>query len=107
MFGWILGRVNMKLEVWKEQLISNAVKEILLKTVVQALPQYAMSIFKILISVCKAIEKKIANFWWRNCQSEAGLHWKRWEVPKMRKNKGALGFRDLIFINKAMLGKQA
>jgi len=66
MFGWILNRINMKLEGWNEQLISKAGKKILLKSVVQAVPQYAMSIFKILVSICKAIEKKIANFWWKN-----------------------------------------
>jgi len=56
MFSWILARVNMKLEDWKEKLLSKAGKEILTKAVVHALPQYAMSIFKIPISVCKAIE---------------------------------------------------
>lgn len=52
----------MKLEGWKEQIISKASEEILLKTVVQALPHYAMSIFKIPVSICKDIERKIANF---------------------------------------------
>jgi hypothetical protein len=65
MFGWILNRINIKLEGWKERLISKAGKEILLKSVVQAVPQYVMSVFKIPVSICKAIEKKIANFWWK------------------------------------------
>ncbi|XP_030453714.2 uncharacterized protein LOC115675253 [Syzygium oleosum] len=107
MFAWILGRVNSKLEGWKEQLISKAGKEILLKTVVQALPQYAMSIFKIPVSVCKAIEQKIANFWWKNSTSRAGMHWKKWEILKTRKDEGGMGFRDLLTFNKAMLGRQA
>lgn len=62
MFAWILARVNMKLEGWKEKLISKAGKETLIKTIVQALPQYAMSIFKIPISVCQAVEQRIASF---------------------------------------------
>lgn len=49
----------MKLEGWKEQLISKAGKEILLKMVVQAFPQYAMSIFKITVSVCKAMRRRL------------------------------------------------
>jgi len=64
MFSWIMGRVHSKLEGWKENLISKGGKEILLKTVVQAIPQYAMSIFKLPLSICKAIEKRIARFWW-------------------------------------------
>lgn len=34
MFAWILARVNMKLEGWKEKLMSKAGKEVLLKTVI-------------------------------------------------------------------------
>ncbi|KAL3723765.1 hypothetical protein ACJRO7_035867 [Eucalyptus globulus] len=106
-FGWILNRINIKLEGWKEQLISKAGKETLLKLVVQAIPQYAMSVFKIPVSICKAIEKKIANLWWKNSDSRAGLHWKHWEIMKMRKDRGGMGFKDLITVNKALLGKQA
>jgi len=50
-FAWILARVNIKLEGWKENLISKAGKEILINTMVQALLQYAMSIFKIPFSM--------------------------------------------------------
>ncbi|KAL3730505.1 hypothetical protein ACJRO7_027507 [Eucalyptus globulus] len=107
MFAWILGRVNSKLEGWKEQLISKGGKEILIKTVVQALPQYAMSIYRIPTSLCKSIEQKIAQFWWQPNGSKAGIHWKKWDVLKNRKDHGGLGFRDLIAFNKALLGKQA
>lgn len=62
---------------------------------VQAIPQYAMSIFKIPLSICKAIERRIANFWWKTSNI------------KLRKEEGGLGFKDLGVFNKAMLGKQA
>lgn len=107
MFTWIIARVNKKLEGWKENLISKAGKEVLIKSVVQALPQYAMSIFKIPISICRAIERKIAAFWWKNNEKQTSLRWKRWETLKYRKDAGGLGFRDLLTFNKAMLGKQA
>lgn len=34
MFAWILARVNMKLEGWKEKLMTKARKEVMIKTVV-------------------------------------------------------------------------
>jgi len=37
MFAWILARVNLKLEGWKEKLLSIIGKETLMKSVVQAL----------------------------------------------------------------------
>lgn len=107
MFPWVLARVNTKLEGWKENLISKAGKEITIKKVIQALPRYAMSIFKILVSICKSIEQKVANFWWKNFDSKAGIHRKKWDVLKKRKDEGGMGFRDLLSFNRAMLGKQA
>ncbi|XP_030544633.1 uncharacterized mitochondrial protein AtMg00310-like [Rhodamnia argentea] len=93
----------MKLEGWKEKLLSKAGKETLIKTVVQVLPQHAMSIFKIPISVCKAIiEQKTANFWGK----QNSQNWRKWEMLKKSKIDGGLGFRDLITFDKAMLGKQ-
>lgn len=107
MFAWILARVNRKLEGWKENLISKGGKEILIKGVVQAIPHYAMSIFKIPHSLCQSIEKKIASFWWKNNSQRQGIHWKDWNILKNRKELGGLGFTDLIAFNRAMLGKQA
>ncbi|XP_039170230.1 uncharacterized protein LOC120294289 [Eucalyptus grandis] len=107
MFAWILARVSKKLESWKEKLLSRAGKEILLKSVVQAIPHYAMSIFKIPLSIVRAIERKIANFWWRTKNNSNGLHWRKWDVLKLCKAEGGLGFKDLIAFNTALLSKQA
>lgn len=66
-----------------------------------------MSVFKIPVSIFKAIEQKIASFWWKTNEKKEGIHWKRWDILKRRKDRGGMGFRDLISFNKAMLGKQA
>jgi len=73
-FSWIIARVNAKLEGWKEQFISKGGKEILIKYVIQAIPQYAMMIFQLPISICSSIEKCIARFWWRTNQNKGGVY---------------------------------
>ena len=59
---FIKERVWAKLQGWKEQLLSQAGREILLKAVVQAIPAYAMSCFKLPISLCNDIEALIRKF---------------------------------------------
>lgn len=87
MFTWILARVNMKLAGWKEKLMFKAGKEILVKAVIQALSQYTISIFKIPISICKSMERKIASFWQKQNTAISGIHWRKWESSKTRKTR--------------------
>jgi len=45
-------------------MISNVGKEVLIKTVAQAIPTYSMSIFKFLRKVCEGINSAVAKYWW-------------------------------------------
>ena len=57
--NFIKERVWSKLQGWKEKLLSQAGREILLKTVVQAIPTFAMGCFKLLVGLCHEIEALI------------------------------------------------
>lgn len=61
---YIKERVEAKLQGWKEQLLSQAGREILLKAIIQAIPTYAMSCFKLPVTRCHDIEVLIRKFWW-------------------------------------------
>nr|XP_027083472.1 uncharacterized protein LOC113705760 [Coffea arabica] len=62
-FNYIREKVSNKLRGWKEKLLSNAGKEVLLKSVVLAMPTYAMAYCKLPKTLCKNICKEMANFW--------------------------------------------
>lgn len=61
---FIKNHVWGKLQGWKEKILSQAGKEVLLKAVVQAFPTFAMSCFKLPIGLCQDIEMLIRKFWW-------------------------------------------
>ena len=63
-FQYLIDRIIMKISGWKEKLLSAGGKEILPKSVIQAIPTYAMSIFKILKKNCKGITDAISQFLW-------------------------------------------
>ena len=74
--NYIKERVWAKLQGWKEKLLSQAGREVLLKTVVQAIPTFAMSYFKLLVGLCKEIEMQIRKFWWGEHGGQRKIHWK-------------------------------
>lgn len=61
-FEGIRKRLTARLLGWSEQFLSQAGKEVLIKVVAMALPTYAMSCFKLPVSLCQDIEGDIANF---------------------------------------------
>ncbi|KAJ1417493.1 hypothetical protein SESBI_16548 [Sesbania bispinosa] len=44
--GWLKEKVIQKIGGWKESLLNQAGKEVLMKSVVQAIPSYAMAILR-------------------------------------------------------------
>ena len=86
--------------------MSQAGKEVLLKAVVQAIPAFAMSCFRLPMGLCQDIEMLIRKFWWGQMGDRRKIHWAKWEVLCQPKSEGGLGFKDLCKFNKAMLAKQ-
>ena len=92
---------------WKEKFISKAGREVLIKTMAQAIPTYAMSIFKFPKSTCDNINSLLAKYWWGQTKEERKIHWINWKKLCTQKKEGGMGFRDLHSFNLAMLSKQA
>ncbi|KAM1006005.1 hypothetical protein FF1_002802 [Malus domestica] len=70
-----------------------------------ALPNFAMSCFKLAIGVCRDVEKVIHNYWWRGNDQRIGCHWISWERLMKQKQADGLGFKDIQCFNLAFLAK--
>lgn len=104
-FESVRRNISARLQGWAEQFLSTAGKEVLIKTVAMAMPNYAMSCFKLPVSLCREIESVIARFWWKSGLDRKPIHWVGWKQLAMLKKDGGLGFRDLVCFNLAMLAK--
>ena len=103
---YIKERVWSKIKGWKEKLLSQVGGEVLLKAVVQAIPTYSMSCFKLPTTLCNEIEVMIRKFWWGQQGDRRKVHRVKWQKLCKPKNKGGMGFRELEKFNVALLAKQ-
>ena len=78
----------------------------IIKSVVTALPNHVMSVYRLPKATVKKLTSAVAQFWWSPQGSTRGMHQKSWDKLSIHKDNGGRGFKDLTDFNTAMLGKQ-
>ena len=69
-FDQLKQKVWKRLQGWEGKLLSQAGTEVLIKSVIQAIPTYAMSCFKLPTTLCHEIEILVWKFWWEQGVTE-------------------------------------
>ncbi|KAH9667964.1 reverse transcriptase domain-containing protein [Citrus sinensis] len=105
-FNEVKLKVVSKIANWQRRFFSSGGKEILIKVVAQAIPAYAMSVFKLPIRLCMDIQKAMAEFWWRSKEDKCRIHWARWEKISHAKSRGGLSFKEMSSFNQALMAKE-
>jgi hypothetical protein len=100
-------RFVKRLNAWSEKYMSTGGKEVLIKSVAQSIPTYAMGVFKLTGGFCDDYMKMIRDFWWRDEPDHRKIHWIAWKKMMTPKCIGGMGIRDLRLFNQALLARQA
>ena len=104
-FTFIRERVWAKLKSWRGIWFSQEGREVLIKSILQAIPSYAVTCFRLPKTLVSAIHKAVAKFWWGGSGDERKMQLCKWEELTKRKTEGGLGFRDLEKFNQALVAK--
>ena len=90
----LINKCQSKLSKWAQKNISMAGKVTLINSVLNALPIYLLSFFKIPQKVVHRLVALQRNFLWA-----------KWEDVCLPKAEGGLGIKDIAKFNEALLGK--
>ena len=86
--------------------LSQAGREVLIKSVIQEIPTYTMSCFKLPRGLIKELEVLVHKFWWDYSGDSRKVHWVKWERLCEAKEVGGLGFKEIEKFDEALLAKQ-
>ncbi|XP_058749275.1 uncharacterized protein LOC131622266 [Vicia villosa] len=101
----IMSILKAKFSPWIGKLMSIGGRVTLINSVVNNLPVYYLSFFKIPNKVKKEIVKLQRNFLWHNAIERKGVDWISWRTICKPKDQGGLGIKDIAAFNKALLIK--
>ena len=73
-FNFLPDRMWKKIRGWSDRPLSRAGKEIMLKSVIQAIPLYVMSCFRLPVAICDRMRTTISNHWWGIEDGKNKLH---------------------------------
>ena len=96
--------MRRRLALWKRQYLSKGGRITLIKSMLASIPLYQMSLFRMPKSVARRLEKLQRDFLWGGVNGGNKAHLVKWKVCA-DKEKGGLGLRKLVCLNKALLGK--
>ncbi|XP_016707787.1 uncharacterized mitochondrial protein AtMg00310-like [Gossypium hirsutum] len=99
-------RIKLKIENWSTRFLSQGGKEVFIKSVLQAIPTYAMACFLLPKSLCEEFENIFARYWWQKSKKSKGIHWCKWKAMRSSKEEGKMGYRDMAQFNISLLAKQ-
>jgi len=101
----VLDKIRSKLSLWKANCLSRAGRLVLVKAVLNSLPLYYLSIFRLPKKVGHEINTIQRQFLWTGQNAGRFNALVKWKIVQQPKVKGGLGVDDLILKNAALLFK--
>lgn len=105
-FQFLVDKLKYKFQGWKARLLSQASRSTLISSILQTIPLYTFSCFKVPETTCKNFDSVIRNFlWWHN-QGVKKLHLVHWDKLCQSRKEGGIGLKKFSSMNPAMLAKK-
>ncbi|CAH9069343.1 unnamed protein product [Cuscuta epithymum] len=97
----IINHFDSKLSPWQQKNLSQGGRLVLIKYVLNTIPNYVLATDKLPKRVISALEKKMASFLWGSTEGRRKFHWANWIKICFPTEEGGLGVRALSDVEKA------
>ena len=94
------------MDSWYNNFLSQAGKEVLLKSAITALPTYAMSCYMLPKGLIREITTYMRRFWWSSVKDKNKIAWVSWRKITRSKKRWRTRDKRLGGLNMALLAKQ-
>ncbi|KAL2947351.1 hypothetical protein AAZX31_20G064500 [Glycine max] len=101
----LINKFEAKLSKWNQKILSMGGKVTLIKSVLNALPIYLLSFFKIPQRIVDKLVSLQRQFMWGGNQQHNRISWVKWADICTPKIDGGLGIKDLSKFNAALRGR--
>ena len=73
-FAFLKDKLMHRVNGWTCRWLSKGGKQVLIKSILLALPTYVMSTFLLPLEICKNLASAIAQFWWSSNLPKRRIH---------------------------------
>ena len=101
----LINKFKSKLSKWAQKDISMGGKITLINSVLNALPIYLLSFFKIPQRIVQRLISLQRNFLWGGDNDHKKIPWVKWADICLPKTDGGLGIKDILKFNVALMGR--
>lgn len=101
----VINNFKSKLASWRRKVLSFGGRLTLIRSVLNSLAVFYLSLFKVPAGVAKLLDKIQARFLWGGSEVKKKLHMVNWEEITKKKGCGGLGIRRLRDVNECLLAK--
>ena len=101
----VVGKVEQRLEGWKAKVLSRGGRLVLLKSVLSAIPNFYLSIFKVPASIERKLSGLMRRFYWTGLKEGRGMALVAWDDICKPTGQGGLGVPHLKKMNVALFSK--
>jgi hypothetical protein len=87
-FQNLQARLSKRLIEYGDSLLAQSAREILIKSIAQAIPIYVMGVFKLPMGICDDLTRLIRDYWWGSKNGKRKIHWVNWQQLLRPKEQG-------------------